>query len=133
MAKTATLKAKGILGKDFTIIDSMESIKKINAGIKELYKRLNEIDEKEENPLYADYNVVITEEVVKQVGKLLNLTKEDTKKLESMSYDDVSRFYATAVNSFTGMTVPSVRKLREDQEKAVKALDQQDPKQNSED
>ncbi|MFQ9706070.1 MAG: hypothetical protein ACLRX6_03145 [Limosilactobacillus pontis] len=132
MAKTATLKAKNFLGKDFTIMDSMANIKKINAGIKELYKRINEVDEKEDNPLFADYNTVITEEVVKQTAKLLNLTKEDTKKLESMSYADISDFYSTAVDSFTGMAVPNVREMQEQQKKAVEALSQQDPKQSSE-
>lgn len=132
MAKTATLKAKNVLGKDFTIMDSMTNIKKINGGIKEIYKRINEIDNKEDNPLFAEYNEVITEEVVKQVANLLDLTKEDTKKLENMSYNDLFTFYSTAVNSFTGMVTPSVRQMRENQEKALQALDNTDPKQNSE-
>ena len=132
MAKTATLKAKNVLGKDFTIMDSMTNIKKINGGIKEIYKRINEIDNKEDNPLFAEYNEVITEEVVKQVAKLLDLTKEDAKKLENMSYNDLFVFYSTAVNSFTGMDAPRVRQMRENQEKALQALDNTDPKQNSE-
>lgn len=132
MAKTATLKAKNVLGKDFTIMDSMTNIKKINAGIKEIYKRINEIDDKEDNPLFADYNAAITDEVVKQVANLLDLTKEDAKKLENMSYNDLFIFYSTAVNSFTGMVAPSVRQMRENQEKALQALDNTDPKQNSE-
>ena len=62
----------------------------------------------------------------------LDLTKEDAKKLENMSYNDLFVFYSTAVNSFTGMVAPSVRQMRENQEKALQALDNTDPKQNSE-
>lgn len=131
MAKTVTLKAKTVLGKDFTIMDSMTNIKKINAGVKELYKRIGEVDDKE-TPLLVDYNVVISDEVVKQVANLLDLTKEDAKALEKMSYNDLFVFYSTVVNEFTGLNTPNVRKMQEQQEKAIEALSNQDPKQNSE-
>lgn len=128
MAKTVTLKSTNFLGKDYTIMDSMINIKKINAGIKAIYKRINEVEEKNENPLFADYNEVITDEVVKQVAKLLGLTKEDAKKLEDMSYGDLFTFYSDAVEKFTGMVTPSVRKMQERQEQAMTALSKEDPK-----
>lgn len=132
MAKTVTLKATNVLGKDFTIMDSMGNIKKINEGIKQIYKRIDALDQKKETVLFAEYNEVITDEVVKQVAKLLNLSKDDAKKLEDMSYNDLFTFYSTAVSEFTGMNTPSVRKMQEDQEKAMQALNNEDPKQSSE-
>ena len=133
MAKTVTLKATTVLGKDFTIMDSMGNIKKINEGIKQIYKRIDALDQKKETVLFAEYNEVITDEVVKQVAKLLNLSKDDAKKLEDMSYNDLFTFYSTAVNEFTGMTTPSVREMQKRQEQAMQALSAEDPKQNSED
>lgn len=133
MAKTVTLKATTVLGKDFTIMDSMENIKKINEGIKQIYKRIDALDQKKETVLFAEYNEVITDEVVKQVAKLLGLSKDDAKKLEDMSYNDLFTFYSTAVNEFTGMTTPSVREMQKRQEQAMQALSAEDPKQNSED
>lgn len=133
MAKTVTLKATTVLGKDFTIMDSMGNIKKINEGIKQIYKRIDALDQKKETVLFAEYNEVITDEVVKQVAKLLDLSKDDAKKLEDMSYNDLFTFYSTAVNEFTGMTTPSVREMQKRQEQAMQALSAEDPKQNSED
>lgn len=133
MAKTVTLKATTVLGKDFTIMDSMENIKKINEGIKQIYKRIDTLDQKKDSVLFAEYNEVITDEVVKQVAKLLDLSKDDAKKLEDMSYNDLFTFYSTAVNEFTGMTTPSVREMQKRQEQAMQALSAEDPKQNSED
>lgn len=132
MAKTVTLKATNVLSKDFTIMDSMGNIKKINEGIKQIYKRIDALDQKKETVLFAEYNEVITDEVVKQVAKLLNLSKDDAKKLEDMSYNDLFTFYSTAVNEFTGMTTPSVRQMQKNQEKAMQALNNEDPKQSSE-
>lgn len=133
MAKTVTLKATTVLGKDFTIMDSMGNIKKINEGIKQIYKRIDALDQKKETVLFAEYNEVITDEVVKQVAKLLDLSKDDAKKLEDMSYNDLFTFYSTAVNEFTGMTTPSVREMQKRQERAMQALSAEDPKQDSED
>ncbi|MCC4405601.1 hypothetical protein LMB75_05765 [Limosilactobacillus reuteri] len=133
MAKTVTLKATTVLGKDFTIMDSMGNIKKINEGIKQIYKRIDALDQKKETVLFAEYNEVITDEVIKQVAKLLDLSKDDAKKLEDMSYNDLFTFYSTAVNEFTGMTTPSVREMQKRQEQAMQALSAEDPKQNSED
>ena len=133
MAKTVTLKATTVLGKDFTIMDSMENIKKINEGIKQIYKRIDALDQKKETVLFAEYNEVITDEVIKQVAKLLDLSKDDAKKLEDMSYNDLFTFYSTAVNEFTGMTTPSVREMQKRQEQAMQALSAEDPKQDSED
>lgn len=133
MAKTVTLKATTVLGKDFTIMDSMGNIKKINEGIKQIYKRIDALDQKKETVLFAEYNEVITDEVVKQVAKLLDLSKDDAKKLEDMSYNDLFTFYSTTVNEFTGMTTPSVRKMQKRQEQAMQALSAEDPKQDSED
>ncbi|WP_323058299.1 hypothetical protein [Limosilactobacillus reuteri] len=128
MAKTATLKSANVLGKDMTVMDSMTNIKKINAGMKAIYKRIDSLDEKDENTTFADYNEVITDEVVKQVAKLLDLNKEDSKKLENMSYSDLFNFYSKAVNDFTGMNTPSVRAMQERMERAVKAATKEDPK-----
>lgn len=132
MAKTVTLKSTNVLGKDYTIMDSMNNIKKINAGIKAIYKRIDEVDTKNESPLFADYNEVIIDEVVKQVAKLLGLNKEDGKKLEDMSYGDLFEFYSDAVEKFTGMDTPSVRKMQQRQKEAMQALSKEDPKQSSE-
>lgn len=112
MAKTATLKAKDVLGKDFTIIDSMNNIKKINAGMKAIYKSIDDMDKKNKDATFADYNDAITEEVVKQVSNLLNLNKEDSEKLSTMSYSEMFDFYSKAVNDFTGMHTPSVREMQ---------------------
>ena len=53
MAKTVTLKATNVLGKDFTIMDSMGNIKKINEGIKQIYKRIDALDQKKGTVLFA--------------------------------------------------------------------------------
>lgn len=133
MAKTATLKSANILGKDMKIMDSMTNIKKINAGMKAIWKRLDALDEKEEPVTIAEYNDAITDEVVKQVAKLLDLSKEDSKKLENMSYSDLFDFYSKVVNDFTGMTAPSVRGMQERMDRAVQEATKEDPKQSSED
>lgn len=133
MAKTATLKSANILGKDMTVMDSMTNIKKINAGMKAIWKRLDALDEKDEAVTIAEYNDAITDEVVKQVAKLLDLSKEDSKKLENMSYSDLFDFYSKVVNDFTGMTAPSVRAMQERMNRAVQAATKEDPKQSSED
>ena len=80
MAKTVTLKATNVLSKDFTIMDSMGNIKKINEGIKQIYKRIDALDQKKETVLFAEYNEVITDEVVKQVAKLLEIGRASCRE-----------------------------------------------------
>lgn len=132
MAKVVTLKAKNLFGKDYTIMDSMANIKKINAGMKAIYNAIDQVDKKcKDQVTFADYNEAISNEVVKQVAKLLNLTKDDSEKLENMSYSEMFNFYSEAVNSFTGMKAPSVRSMQE-RINALNKTTKEDPKQNSE-
>lgn len=111
MAKTVTFKAKDVLGKDFTVIDSNKNIKIVSKGMRAL---LDDIDKyetnqtKENKPVTVmDYTDLTNDRVIEETGKLLGLSKEDTKKLEDMSYSDVYNFYSDVVNKFLDMQVPT--------------------------
>lgn len=142
MAKAVTFKAQDVLGKDFTIVDTFSNIKKIDAGMENIFSAIDEADkEKGDNATFMQYNDAISEQVIVETGKLLDLTKTDTKKLESMPYSDVFAFYSEAVDKFLGMEVPSVQKMQKRLKKAAEQFDQpekeetkaEDPKSSEED
>lgn len=142
MAKAVTFKAQDVLGKDFTIVDTFSNIKKIDAGMENIFSAIDEVDkEKGDNATFMQYNDAISEQVIVETGKLLDLTKTDTKKLESMPYSDVFAFYSEAVDKFLGMEVPSVQKMQKRLKKAAEQFDQsekeetkaEDPKSSEED
>lgn len=141
MAKAVTFKAQDVLGKDFTIVDTFSNIKKIDAGMENIFSAIDKVDkEKGDNATFMQYNDAISEQVIIETGKLLDLTKTDTKKLESMPYSDVFAFYSEAVDKFLGMEVPSVQKMQQRIKKVTEQIDQpeeeenkgEDPKSNEE-
>lgn len=142
MAKAVTFKAQDVLGKDFTIADTFSNIKKIDAGMENIFGAIDKVNkEKGDNATFMQYNDAISEQVIIETGKLLDLTKTDTKKLESMPYSDVFAFYSEAVDKFLGMEVPSVQKMQKRFKKAAEQFDQpekeetkaEDPKSSEED
>lgn len=142
MVKAVTFKAQDVLGKDFTIVDTFSNIKKIDAGMENIFNAIDKVDkEKGDNATFMQYNDAISEQVIIETGKLLDLTKTDTKKLESMPYSDVFTFYSEAVDKFLGMEVPSVQKMQKRLKKAAEQFDQpekeetkaEDPKSSEED
>lgn len=142
MAKAVTFKAQDVLGKDFTIVDTFSNIKKIDAGMENIFSAIDKVDkEKGDKATFMQYNDAISEQVIIETGKLLDLTKTDTKKLESMPYSEVFAFYSEAVDKFLGMEVPSVQKMQKRLKKAAEQFDQpekeetkaEDPKSSEED
>lgn len=133
MAKVVTFKAKEVLGQDYSVMDSMTNIKKIDKGMTNIYNAIDKVDkEKKDKATFVDYNEVISEEVLKGVASLINLNKEDSVKLENMSYSDIFSFYSDAVDKFVGMEVPSVRKMAERLKNTEGQVENTDPKQSSE-
>lgn len=132
MAKVVTFKAKDVLGQDYNVMDSMTNIKKIDKGMTDIFNAIDKVDkEKKDKATLMDYNEVISAEVLKGVANLINLNKDDSSKLENMSYSDIFNFYTEAVDKFVGMEVPSVRKMTERLAKAEQS-EKSDPKQSSE-
>ena len=131
MAKAVTFKAQDVLGKDFTIVDTFSNIKKIDAGMENIFSAIDKVDkEKGDNATFMQYNDAISEQVIIETGKLLDLTKTDTKKLESMPYSDVFAFYSEAVDKFLGMEVPSVQKMQQRIKKVTEQIDQTEEEEN---
>ena len=131
MAKAVTFKAQDVLGKDFTIVDTFSNIKKIDAGMENIFSAIDKVDkEKGDKATFMQYNDAISEQVIIETGKLLDLTKTDTKKLESMPYSDVFAFYSEAVDKFLGMEVPSVQKMQQRIKKVTEQIDQPEEEEN---
>ena len=131
MAKAVTFKAQDVLGKDFTIVDTFSNIKKIDAGMENIFSAIDKVDkEKGDNATFMQYNDAISEQVIIETGKLLDLTKTDTKKLESMPYSEVFAFYSEAVDKFLGMEVPSVQKMQQRIKKVTEQIDQPEEEEN---
>lgn len=131
MAKAVTFKAQDVLGKDFTIVDTFSNIKKIDAGMENIFNAIDKVDkEKGDKATFMQYNDAISEQVIIETGKLLDLTKTDTKKLESMPYSDVFAFYSEAVDKFLGMEVPSVQKMQQRIKKVTEQIDQPEEEEN---
>ena len=75
MAKAVTFKAQDVLGKDFTIVDTFSNIKKIDAGMENIFSAIDKVDkEKDDNATFMQYNDAISEQVIIETGKLLDLT-----------------------------------------------------------
>ena len=66
-----------------------------------------------------DYQDIIAPLVIDEAGKLLGLSKEETKKLKSISYSEVFNFYKNAAQDFVSIDLPSMEMLSG----AFKALD----------
>lgn len=131
MAKAVTFKAQDVLGKDFTIVDTFSNIKKIDAGMENIFSAIDKVDkEKGDNATFMQYNDAISEQVIIETGKLLDLTKTDTKKLESMPYSDVFAFYSETVDKFLGMEVPSVQKMQQRIKEVTEQIDQPEEEEN---
>lgn len=112
MSKVVTLNAKDVLGKDYTVIDSFENVKKTSRGLIAMLNAMDEVEtkakEEKREPLLPEYALVIDEYIIKNVAKLLNLGAEDTKKLNEMSRSDVAEFYEKVAEDFCQMRVPSM-------------------------
>lgn len=131
MSKIVKFDAKAVLGQDFTVMDSFKNVKKVSAGITEI---LNSIDTYEEKQTKAkkpvtlmDYQDIVATNVIKETGKLLNLNKEDAKKLEDMSYSEVFDFYSEVARKFLDMDIPDPTAIK----KGIQEMNEagkQDPK-----
>ncbi|MEY8441798.1 hypothetical protein AALA17_03950 [Lactobacillaceae bacterium 24-114] len=130
MAKIVTFKAKEVLGQDFAVMDSNRNIQKLNKCMKNIYKVITKLDDSK-NAILADYSEAIATEVINGTADLLKLSKEDTEKLQDMSYSEIFNFYSKAINDFTGMTVPSVQSMQENLLAATEPAKEEDPKQSS--
>ena len=132
MAKTVTFKAKDVLGKDFTIIDSNKNIKLVSKEMRELLENIDKYETKQtkdKKPVTVmDYQDIISDRVIKGTGKLLSLTKEDTDKLEDMSYSDVFKFYADVADKFLAMKIPDPTDIVEGLQAMNDAAEEKDPK-----
>ena len=132
MAKTVTFKAKDVLGKDFTIIDSNKNIKLVSKEMRELLENIDKYETKQtkdKKPVTVmDYQDIISARVIKGTGKLLSLTKEDTDKLEDMSYSDVFKFYADVADKFLAMKIPDPTDIVEGLQAMNDAAEEKDPK-----
>ena len=131
MSKIVKFDAKAVLGQDFTVMDSFKNVKKVSAGITEI---LNSIDTYEEKQTKAkkpvtlmDYQDIVATNVIKETGKLLNLNKEDAKKLEDMSYSEVFDFYSEVARKFLDMDIPDPTAIKKGIQEMNEA-EKQDPK-----
>lgn len=110
MSKVVKFDAKNMLGKDFEVIDSFKNVKKVNAGVRGIFEAIDEYETKQtkaHKPVtMMDYQDIVASRVIENTGALLGLSKEDTAKLEDMSYSDVFKFYSTVANDFLDMDIP---------------------------
>lgn len=110
MSKVVKFDAKNMLGKDFEVIDSFKNVKKVNAGVRGIFEAIDEYETKQtkaHKPVtMMDYQDIVASRVIENTGALLGLSKEDTAKLEDMSYSDVFKFYSKVANGFLDMDIP---------------------------
>ncbi|KOH02411.1 hypothetical protein LJ16_03620 [Lactobacillus johnsonii 16] len=135
MSKVVTLNAKNVLGKDFSVIDTFENVKKTNKGLLDMFKAMDDVEDKAKeehrDPLLPEYGMVINEYILKNVTKLLNLGSEDAKKLNEMSRSDLAEFYQKVAEEFCQMQVPTmgaVTGVGEDTKQSKEELKTVDPK-----
>lgn len=116
MAKTVVFKGKEAFGKDFAIVDTFNNVKLLNKGMRRILDAIDAYEEKQakakKNVTLMDYQDIISGLVIEETGKLLGLSKEDTKKLENVSYSEVFKFYSKATNDFLDMQVPDVTDIK---------------------
>lgn len=117
MSVTVTFKSEKALGRNYTLLDSFENVKKASKGLEEMFNALDKLEEKhtkedETTPLY-EYGRVINEYTIKNVATLIGLSSKDAKRLEKMSRSDVSDFYSELIDKFCQMTVPSVKAMND--------------------
>lgn len=131
MAKTVVFKGKDTFGKDFTIVDTFNNVKLLNKGMRRIIDAIDDYEEKQakakKNVTLMDYQDIISSLVIEETGKLLGLGKEDTKKLENVSYSEVFKFYSQASNDFLDMQVPDVTDIKKALT-AGNATNEEDPK-----
>ena len=131
MAKTVVFKGKDTFGKDFTIVDTFNNVKLLNKGMRRILDAIDDYEEKQakakKNVTLMDYQDIISDLVIEETGKLLGLDKEDTKKLENVSYSEVFKFYSQASNDFLDMQVPDVTDIKKALT-AGNATNEEDPK-----
>ena len=131
MAKTVVFKGKDTFGKDFTIVDTFNNVKLLNKGMRRIIDAIDDYEEKQakakKNVTLMDYQDIISSLVIEETGKLLGLGKEDTKKLENVSYSEVFKFYSQASNDFLDMQVPDVTYIKKALT-AGNATNEEDPK-----
>lgn len=131
MAKTVVFKGKDTFGKDFTIVDTFNNVKLLNKGMRRILDAIDDYEEKQaktkKNVTLMDYQDIISSLVIEETGKLLGLGKEDTKKLENVSYSEVFKFYSQASNDFLDMQVPDVTDIKKALT-AGNATNEEDPK-----
>lgn len=137
MAKVVSFSAKETLGKDFKIIDTLENMHLVNQNMRDMFEAIDKYETKQakdKQPVTVmDYQDIISKYVIKGVASLLGLTKEDAKKLDTMSYSDVFGFYSNVANKFLSMEVPDPTAIRQGIEDMNKAAEEQskDPKSNA--
>lgn len=133
MAKVVTFNAKDVLGQDFSVMDSTENVKKVSEGLKNVFAAIEKVDKEhpKNDQTVMDYNDAIVDAVVADTAELLHLSKEDSKKLQSMSYSEIFEFYNEVADKFLSMKVPSVQMMQETLANQSQEPEKMDPKQKS--
>lgn len=142
MAKVVEINAKSWgLEKDYRLIDTPQNVKQISKDVREMFKKISEMDNEanrrakalEEGkdvsklPVYfvTDYQLVVLDAVIKSLSALMHLTKEESKKLEDVSYSDMFNIYQELATKFIQMQIPDFAP-NDDQESVDE--DEQGPK-----
>lgn len=135
MSKIVKFNAQNVLGQEFTVMDSFKNVKKVNLGITAILNAIDDYEAKQnkaKKPVtLMDYQDIVATQVIKQTGKLLGLSKEDTEKLEDMSYSEVFKFYSDVAGKFLDMDIPDPSSIKKGIQSMNEAAEKQDPKQGA--
>lgn len=142
MAKVVEINAKSWgLDKDYRLIDTPQNVKQVSKDVREMFKKISDMDDVatkrakaleegkdvSDMPIYfvTDYQLVVLEAVIKSLSALMHLTKEQSKKLEDVSYSDMFDIYQELASKFIQMQIPN---FAPDETTEDKSEGEQDPK-----
>ena len=120
---TIEFKAKDVFGRTIQIMDTFNNIKIVSEGLRKIYKSIDAVDDKakkeKRDPLLIEYSDVLVPATIDAVARLLGLTsKADKDKLENLSYSYIEDFFGKACVQFTGIDLPTVKKMQEQMRRA---------------
>lgn len=138
MAKVIKFDAgKAVFGKEFSIVDTFDNVQLVNKGVRRILEAIDKYDTDQNNsqkPSYLyDYQDIIAPLVIDEAGKLLGLSKEETKKLKGISYSEVFNFYKNAAQDFVSISIPSMELLSGAFKSLATANDEEFAKQSPKD
>lgn len=138
MAKVIKFDAgKAVFGKEFAIVDTFDNVQLVNKGVRRILEAIDKYDTDQNNsqkPSYLyDYQDIIAPLVIDEAGKLLGLSKEETKKLKGISYSEVFNFYKNAAQDFVSISIPSMELLSGAFKSLATANDEEFAKQSPKD